>query len=312
MKLLLIMLIFCLTLFFYLHLTFHTKISNDLEVYEIEKPTKDKFEEVCDFRQPLSMKFEDDELLSMCQIDNMLEKYYSFDVNIREVGNSDDNQSDIYLPLRLKNALKVINDDKESKYIIEANGSFLQDTGIHKVYRQCDEFLRPYMISSSNYDLLMGSSGSQTPFRYDINYRKFFNVLSGSVKIKLAPPKYSNYLHSVKDYHNFEFRSPINPWNVKSKYVNDFAKVKCLEVNVNKGEIVYIPAFWWYSIEYGVDTVVASFKYDTYFSLLSMAQHYLIKFLQSQNVTKHPIALNEVVTSVESDKIDVSGNIASA
>jgi len=46
-------LIFCVILFFYLHIYFHMKTSNDLEVYEIDQPSKDKLEEVCDLRQPV-------------------------------------------------------------------------------------------------------------------------------------------------------------------------------------------------------------------------------------------------------------------
>jgi len=34
--------IFCIVLFLYLHIIFHLKTSNDLEVYTIESPSKDK------------------------------------------------------------------------------------------------------------------------------------------------------------------------------------------------------------------------------------------------------------------------------
>jgi len=44
--------IFCIVLFLYLHIHFHLKRSNDLEVYEIEQPSKQRLEEVCDIRQP--------------------------------------------------------------------------------------------------------------------------------------------------------------------------------------------------------------------------------------------------------------------
>ena len=53
MKGLIALLIFCLVLFIYLHVYFHLKTSNDLEVYEIEQPSKDKLEEICDLRQPV-------------------------------------------------------------------------------------------------------------------------------------------------------------------------------------------------------------------------------------------------------------------
>ena len=38
--------IFCVVLFLYLHIYYHLKTSNDLEVYTIEKPSKNKLEEI--------------------------------------------------------------------------------------------------------------------------------------------------------------------------------------------------------------------------------------------------------------------------
>ena len=45
--------VFCVILFLYLHINYHLKCSNDLEVYTIERPSKDKLEEICDLRQPV-------------------------------------------------------------------------------------------------------------------------------------------------------------------------------------------------------------------------------------------------------------------
>ena len=49
--------IFCLVLFIYLHIQFHLKTSEDLEMYEVEQPSKDKLEEICDLRQPVLFDF---------------------------------------------------------------------------------------------------------------------------------------------------------------------------------------------------------------------------------------------------------------
>ena len=36
-----------------------------------------------------------------------------------------------------------------------------------------DLFLRPYMVSSCNYDLIMGSYNTFTPLKYDMSYRHY-------------------------------------------------------------------------------------------------------------------------------------------
>ena len=97
---------------------------------------------------------------------------------------------------------------------------------------------------------MTGSIGSKTPLRYNLNYRNFYYVTSGKINIKLIPPHSSKYLYPIKDYDNFEFRSPINPWDVQHQYKADFDKVKCLEIKLKPGFIFYIPAYWWYSIKF--------------------------------------------------------------
>ena len=46
MNIIIVVLVFCIVLFFYLHIYFHLKTSDDLEVYEIDLPSKDLLEEV--------------------------------------------------------------------------------------------------------------------------------------------------------------------------------------------------------------------------------------------------------------------------
>ena len=58
MKIIIGVFIFCLVLFIYLHIQFHLKTGEDLEMYEIEQPSKDKLEEICDLRQPVLFDFD--------------------------------------------------------------------------------------------------------------------------------------------------------------------------------------------------------------------------------------------------------------
>ena len=62
MEFFLTMIVFCIVLFFYIHVHFHVKTSNDLEVYDVIKPSKEKMEELCDLRQPITMKFENNNI----------------------------------------------------------------------------------------------------------------------------------------------------------------------------------------------------------------------------------------------------------
>jgi len=290
MHIIYIVLIFCIVLFLYLHVYFQLKTSNDLEIYEIDYPSKDKLEEICDLRQPILFNFQNERILESCQRSSILDTYGAFDIKIRNIKQpTTDNETNLYVPLAFSNALAVIKEDNEMKYLVENNADFLEETGLLKSYKYNDVFLRPYMVSNCAYDFIMAADKTQTPFRYELNFRNYLLVTEGSVKVKLAPPKSSKYLYLNNDYDNFEFSSPINPWKVQSQYKADFDKIKCLDINMTKGQILFLPAYWWHSIEFGKETSVSTFKYKTYMNTIAILPKIIMKLLQNQNVRHNTI-----------------------
>jgi hypothetical protein len=271
------------------------KTSNDLEVYTIEKPSKETLEEICNIRQPVVFEFKNNRLLESCNLANLDDNYGAFDIQVRDVTNKDDN-SELYLPFLLKEAINIFGDDKNEKYISEKNQDFLKETGAIKNYNYNDAFLRPPLVSKCIYDFMTGSVGSKTPLRYNINYRNFYYNTSGRVNIKLIPPSSSKYLNPVKDYDNFEFSSPVNVWDIQQEYKADFDKVKVLDVTLNKGEIIFIPAYWWYSIEYETVSSICAFKYRTFMNSLAISPEIVLYMLQGQNIKRDTV-----------NKVDMTG-----
>ena len=308
MKILFAFFIFCIVLFIYLHVQFHLKTSNDLEVYEIDDPSKDKLEEICDIRQPVIFDFnlESEKIIETTNKDFLLNHYHAFEMNVRNINDADYN-SEIYMPLALHSVAKLLNEDKTSSYFSENNSEFLQETGVVKNLQYNDQFLRPPMLSNYNYDIMMASENTATPFRYEINYRNFFLVTQGSVHIKLAPPSSSKYLYPVYDYTNFEFRTPVNPWKVQAKYMADFDKMKCLDVFIEKGKVIHIPAYWWYSIKFNKDTSVSCFHYRTYMNNLAISPYIIMHGLQNQNTkveTIKKVDIHKLSEKTESKSVE--------
>ncbi len=295
-------LVFCIVLFLYLHIQFHLKRSNDLEVYEIDQPSKQRLEEVCDIRQPTTFEYYNENLLTQLSYQAIHTSYRAFDINIRDVtktpmSNSTSTSEDtkkgsenefvLYIPVALKIAHEVLKSDTEMKYISENNSDFIEETGLIKTFQLNDDFLRPYMVSKCTYDILMASTNTITPLRYDVNYRNYFLVTQGSARIMLIPPKDIRYLHPINDYDIFEFRSPVNPWKVQPEYQDDFDKIKTLEVDLYQGMAIFIPAYWWYSIKFaGSETSICSFKYRTYMNTLSIAPQIVMSTLQHMNTKR--------------------------
>jgi len=287
MNTLLAIIVFAIVLFVYIHIYHHLKVGNDLDVYEVEFPSKDRFEEICNVRQPALFDLQLGDIDEIFKRDNVCGQYNAFDVSIR---NLDEPKADeqIYVPLALGAADELLKNGTKN-LLSERNNDFLEETGLIHQMRHNDGFLRPPLVSNCKYDWLIASEGAQTPFRYEVNYRTCFVVNEGTVKVKLAAPKSGKYLYTNKDYNNFEFRSPINPWNVQPQYKADFNKIKCLEVTLTPGKVFYLPAYWWYSFEFSANSSVSMFGYSTYMSNLSIVHLHFIAFLQRNN-TKHKLA----------------------
>lgn len=288
MKYLISLLVFCIILFIYIHVYFHLKSSNDLEVLVLDnEPSKEKFEEVCDLRQPVLFDFYEEDMEHGCKLSNVVSNYGAFDIQVR---NTHDKTSSLsHLPMTLKSCMSLMENDKDSKILSEKNQSFLEETSMLKVLKFNDMFLRPYMVSNCYYDYTFGSAGVKTNLSYNLNYRNFYYANEGSFRVILIPPKYSKYLYCLKDYETFEFFSPVNPWDVQSKYKNDFDKIKNLEITINKGQCLFIPSYWWYSIEYGDTSSISVFQYRTYMNNLAIAPQLFMKILQSQNVKRETV-----------------------
>jgi hypothetical protein len=296
--------IFCLVLFIYLHIQFHLKTGEDLEMYEVDEPSKEKLEEICDIRQPVLFDFDNNKIIENTNKTYIAANYYAFETKIRNVkdGSDTNSNSELYMPLPLHATIKLFNEDKTSSYFSENNGEFLEETGVVKSMKYNDEFLRPYMVSNCNYDIMMGSAGVYTPFRYEINYRNFFLLTQGSAQIKMSPPHNTRYLYPNYDYENFEFRSPVNPWSPQAKYKADFDKMKCLEFTLTPGKTLFLPAYWWYSIKFiNSSTSISCFRYRTYMNNVAVLPYIGLHALQIQNVKRNvakKVSINELNSNV--------------
>ena len=303
MKIIIGFLIFCLVLFIYLHVQFHLKKGEDLEMYEIEQPSKDRLEEICDLRQPVLFDFNCQKLMDTSNKDYIIHNYHAFEIKIRNT-NEDDKNNELYIPFPLHSAVKLFNEDKTSCYFTENNMDFLEETGVVKNFKYNDEFLRPYMVSNCNYDFITGSINTCTPFRYEINYRNYLLLTQGSAQIKLTQPHSTKYLYPIYDYENFEFKSPVNPWKPQAKYTADFDKIKCLEFTLIPGKTLYIPAYWWYSIKFNDNnTSISCFNYRTYMNNLAILPYICLHALQIQNVKR------DVVKKVSIDNLNKENTV---
>lgn len=282
--------IFLLVLFLYIHITHQLRTSEDLEIYELDYTTNQHLQEVCDIKQPVLFEFN-----SLCpefyeNINNeTIINFDKYDVKLKDINdywNPNINNVD-YLVLPYQSAASLISSDPKSNYFIENNNEFVEESGLNQEFYNVDIFLKPTMNLQTKFDILSGSKNCITPLRYHTNYRNFYSVHSGKITIKMTPWKSTKYLHLIKDYENYEFRSPINVWNTQTQYKNDMDKLKFLEFDVNPGYILYVPPYWWYSIKYsGDNNLLSGITYNSIMNYVANVPNLILYFIQQNNIKK--------------------------
>jgi hypothetical protein len=258
-----------------------------MEVYDMQLvDSKPKFEELCNLKQPTIFKFKTAEMLcEMLNLNNFNASYNAFDIQIINIETPEEE----YLPLLLKNATILF--DKTKNYYTENNQDFLNETSLNKNIQKLDDFLKPPLTCYYEYDVLFGSKQCYTPLSYHIYFRQYILITQDSVTIKITPPKYSKYLHTIYNYETLKMISPVNAWfgDKDENYSQDYEKIKFMEITLNAGDTFFIPPYWWYSILFNSEkSCMVSFKYNTPMNLVATSNYYLLHQLQLQNI-KHNV-----------------------
>lgn len=300
MNLFLHILIFIFVLLSYIHIMREYKTSEDLEIYEFDYKDNNYLQEICELKQPAIFSLRE---ITPGFYDNInadtLEEFNNSELKIKESNDYWEESKPIdYVLLPFQSSLNLMKTDTHSNYITEDNDFFIKETELSKHYEIVDQLIKPHFSVNTIYDIMSGSDKSSTPFRYHTNNRFFLSVNSGKIRVKLTPWKSSKYLYPIKDYECYEFRSPINPWKPQRKFYSEMDKLKFLEFDISQGKILYIPSYWWYSIQYTSDcTFVCGFTYNSVTNYMANVKDFGLYYLQQSN-TKDKIAKTMDITPI--------------
>jgi hypothetical protein len=270
-----------------------------MDIYEADYVSNKNLQEICDLKQPVvfDMTTTIANFIGAFSLENILCEGSAYPVSLKDI--NDYNTDEIivdYITIPFKTALKLIDTDTNSKYFSDGNAEFMDESGMEVNMRNIHEFLKPSFTIQTKYDLMVGSNGAYTPFKYTTDYRKFLIVSSGKITIKMTPFKNTKYLREIRDYENYEFRSPIDVWNTQKKYLSDMDMIKFVESTISKGSMIYIPPYWWYSIKYSTteeDAAVIDITYNTIMNKVSYLPDNIKYFMQQQNTMKRINKISE-------------------
>lgn len=273
--------IFIIILTIYMHVMEEHKISEDLEIYEMDFKDNKQLQEVCNLKQPVIFKLEDTETKFFREFDIIGET--KTPVTVKDKVDID-NANTIKLPYN--SAQTLMKTDTSSRFYSERNFKITDETGYD--FTKLDTHLKPHLTMYSKRELLFGSKGAHTVMRYHTEHRKFLVVRKGRVHIKMTPWRSNRLLHVTKDYVNYDFRSKVDVWEPQSKYASDIEQLKFLEFDVDAGYVLNIPPFWFYSIKYSdVDrSELYELTYNTPINTLSNLHLWGLYYIQHQNLKR--------------------------
>ena len=269
-----------IVLLVYLHIFYHLKVSNDLEIYEHDITNKNNLEEILNLRQPVVMNYNRQNLDTIFTIDNIYKNYSKSEINVRK-NNMDNNLVDKNTVVTIDLLKNLFEND--NKYYSENNSKFIDKSNLTQELEYNDVILKPPMNSETKYDVLLGGISTSTKFKYDLNFRHFLYVSDGNINVTLSPPNNSKNMELYKDYYNFEYISSINPYLKEDEM--KMKSISKVSITLKKGQLLFIPAYWWYSIQFN-NSVVLAFKYKTYMNQLTILPEYIMSFMQRQNIKK--------------------------
>ena len=269
--------IFCIVLLLYLHVMFHLKVNDDLDVYDLGVVDKDKLEKACNLRQPLKLRCLFPDLKNVLTVESMEKEHSHQTVNVVNV---DDNT---ILPLRFEKALELFNNDETNSYHSADNSDFISLAGLTKLFASSDSYLRPSLAINTKYDLIWSSNGGSTRLNYTLDYRNYYYVTQGKCVIRLFPPG-AGPLHCRPDYSRFEFVSPINPFVPHEQYSSALTQCRYTDVFLEEGDMVFVPPYWRHAIKLIDTCCIAVHRYGTIMSNLSIVPHLIRHVLQRHNI----------------------------
>ena len=257
-KYLYILIIFLFVAFVYIHVLFHLKVNNLLEIQSIEITGKEDFEEQCNNRLPFIFHFQNNSFQQEFSQTNLQEKYKSFDLyNITT--NSETSLQDIV---------------NEEHFISYNNHSFLEESDLVNILNKEDSFLRPTFTCYKDYDLLCGKRISSN-FKNSLFFRNFLYVVNGELELYLCPPKSTKFLNYNYNYNNFENETYMNPFEEETQKSIAFDKIKPEKVALKKGQAIFLPSSWYYSYKMDDITNVICFKYRTFMNMVALTPNYI-------------------------------------
>jgi hypothetical protein len=153
-------------------------------------------------------------------------------------------------------------------------------------------------------DVIIGSINSKTLTSYHKNNYTFLYVPTScdTVKIRLHPYSQIEFINPSRDKLYNEYYSQIDLFDENSK-------ITSTEIILQPGFLLYIPSYWFYSIQFtGKHNIICKKQYSTAINYVANIKDHILHFLQLQDSSVNkPDELKEVI--VEEDNTNKENEV---
>lgn len=257
MNILLLICFFLVILTLYLHIIKEFSYSENLNVYETDFINDQNFNKICSLQQPFIMYLD-------LNCEYVIEK--EVELNVKDICDNE------MVSLSYDSFNNLLDQNKD--YYSDNNHDFVI-MNLKTNYSDFDLILRPYLNMNTKYDYLSGSSLVKTNTKYHTSSRLFLYVKNGSITVKFACWKSRELFGPFIDYDNLNLLTEKNIWDVCDDTIR---------IEVKEGHILFIPPYWFYSIQFNEKSEVLYFEYQTIMNFILNSHHLCLHYLQSSNI----------------------------
>lgn len=266
--------LFFVIVFSYIHVQQQWKIGEDLEVFEHDYHSLKAIQNTCQLKQPIIFH------LDIPLIDTQNLEFLNVK-DSREYNRGTTFVDNMILPY--KTAHGLLSTDTKSIFYSDRND---MNESWTKWFQLFDSYVKPPLTLYSEKDIIYGSYKSHTVTKLYLESHTFIFLPPESnytnIRIKMTPYKNKVFLDYIEDYTYYEF------WSSTSLFSKNLdTRVKCLDFLLKPGHVLFIPSYWFYSIEFqDKRNEVCVLKYTTTANFMANIKHISLFYLQQQNINE--------------------------
>ena len=261
---------FILTFFVYIHICYHLKKVNDIDIYDMGYINKHNLEKVCMLRQPVTFLLEEELLEKFFNIQVLVDNYSNMLLDIYDRSQ----EKALPIPIPFKNVLRLLNQKKD--YVSYNNGSFTEDTLTKSKLQKLDNYLSPPMTVYSHYDIWLGTEDRKLPMKSETYYREYLYITSGNIECLLITPN----------------------------------KEKKQLIMLSKSEALFVPPYWSYEITFKKNAFICVFRYDTALSIVTRLPQLVLDYIDKTNTTELSLKLKTSTIKQSDNSTNVSNTLS--